>query len=138
MTGTAFRALTLGLALTGCGGIPGSTVTLPADRAVGAGRRDEPPVALDPQPPVEYPLALVDRRIGGTVLVRMFVDDSGQVVRESTRIQESSGYPALDSAALAAAPKLRYAPALRNGVPTAAPFLQPFHFRAAPAGGTPP
>jgi protein TonB len=65
------------------------------------------------------------------------VDDSGRVVAESTRVQESSGYPALDSAALAAVPRLRYAPALRDGRPVATGFMQPFNFRAPPGGGSP-
>ena len=67
--------------------------------------------------------------IEGTVVVRMYVDEHGALVRDSIRIAESSGYPALDSAALAAAPKLRFAPALHDGKPAPAPFLQPFQFR---------
>jgi protein TonB len=84
---------------------------------------------------VEYPPALFDQEIGGTVVLRLFVTETGAVVPESTRVQESSGYPALDSAALAAAPKLRYAPATRNGSPVAAPFTQPVIFRAPERGG---
>jgi outer membrane biosynthesis protein TonB len=49
---------------------------------------------------------------------------------DSTRIAESSGYPALDSAALAGAAELRFSPALLQGRPVAAPFLQPVHFRS--------
>ena len=120
-------------AATGCRAAPDATVTLPADAASAAGRRDEPPVPLNAEPPAEYPAALAQQRIGGRVILRLFVDESGTVVADSTRVQESSGYPALDSAALAAVPKLRYAPALRDGRPVAAPFLQPFNFRA-PAG----
>ena len=117
-----------------------STLTLPADAGAGATapRRDEPPVALDPETPVRYPVALYQQRISGTVLLRLFVDESGKVAPESTRIQESSGYPALDSAALAAAPRLHYAPALRNGVPVATLFTQPIHFRHPDRGGTTP
>lgn len=115
-----------------------STVTLPADAGAAAPRRDEPPVALDPETPVRYPLALYQQRISGTVLLRLFVDENGAVAPESTRVQESSGYPALDSAALAAAPKLHYAPALRNGIPVATLFTQPIHFRHPDRGGTTP
>ncbi len=86
-------------------------------------------------PPVEYPAALFAQRISGTVLLRLFVDEKGALVPDSTRIQESSGYPALDSAALAAAPKLRYAPAMRNGAPVATLFTQPIHFRHPDRGG---
>jgi protein TonB len=128
-----------GLALlTACRRKSDSTLTLPADAGAGAPKRDEPPVALNPETPVRYPVALYQQRISGTVLLRLFVDETGRVSPESTRVQESSGYPALDSAALAAAPKLHYAPALRNGTPVAALFTQPIHFRHPDRGGTTP
>ena len=61
--------------------------------------------------------------------LRLFVDSTGAVVPESTRVLESSGYPALDSAALAGARDLRYAPAKRRGIPVATSFVQPVQFR---------
>ena len=124
--------------LGACGKKPDATLTLPANLAASAPRRDEPPVALDAEPPVEYPPALYQQRISGTVLLRLFVDETGRVMPDSTRLQESSGYPALDSAALAAVPKLHYAPALRNGAPVATFFTQPIHFRHPDRGGTTP
>ena len=93
-----------------------------------AGSADAPPVALG-DPVVEYPPALFLQGISGTVELRLFVDSTGQVVPESTSVRKSSGYPALDSAALAAAPRLRYAPGTRRGRPVAMMFLQPIHFR---------
>lgn len=98
---------------------------------------DGAPVALNANSPVEYPPALLTHGIEGTVLLRLFVDERGAVRADSTRVMESSGYPALDSAALAAAPKLHFAPALLNGAPTAALFLQPVQFRRPRAGRTP-
>jgi TonB family protein len=92
------------------------------------GETDSPPVALG-EPAVEYPPALFIQGISGSVELRLFVDSAGQVVTESTTVQRSSGYPALDSAALAAAPRLRYAPGRREGRPVAMKFLQPIHFR---------
>ena len=50
--------------------------------------------------PVRYPPALLEQGIEGQVLLRLYVDSAGQVIPDSTRIAESSGYPALDSAAL--------------------------------------
>jgi TonB family protein len=50
-------------------------------------------------------------------------------VPESTRVSESSGYPALDSAAVKGAAALRFSPALRHGRPVGGLFLQPIHFR---------
>jgi protein TonB len=131
-------AFIAGLAAAGCRRKSDSALTLPADAAAGAVRREEPPVALDAETPVRYPPALYQQRISGTVLLRLYVDESGRVVAESTRVRESSGYPALDSAALAAVPSLHYAPALRNGNPVATLFIQPIHFRHPDRGGTTP
>jgi TonB family protein len=89
----------------------------------------ETPVAVNADAPVSYPAALFDQRIEGDVLLRLFVDSTGAVVPESTRVVETSGYPALDSAALAGARDLRYAPAKRRGIPVATAFLQPIQFR---------
>jgi TonB family protein len=95
-----------------------------------ATRVEEPPVAINPVSPVRYPQALLDQGIEGQVLLRLFVDSAGTVIPDSTRVAESSGYPALDSAALAAAPDLRFSPALHQGRPVAAPFIQPVQFRS--------
>jgi protein TonB len=89
----------------------------------------EPPVPLNPDSPIQYPPRLFDRRVEGDVVLRLFVDSTGRVVPESSRVGESSGYPALDSAALAGAKKLRYAPARHRGAPVAAAFLQRIEFR---------
>jgi TonB family protein len=124
--------------LPACRQEPDATVALPVDQAAAPVRRDEPPVALDAVSPVGYPPALYQQRVSGTVLLRLFADETGRLAPESTRVQESSGYPALDSAALAAAPLLRFAPALRNGVPVATLFTQPVHFRHPDRGGTTP
>jgi periplasmic protein TonB len=91
---------------------------------------EEPPVATNPVSPVRYPPALLQQGIEGRVLLRLYVDTAGYLMPDSTRIAESSGYPALDSAALAGSPALRFSPALRQGQPVAALFLQPIQFRS--------
>ena len=91
---------------------------------------EEPPVATNPVSPVRYPPALLQQGIEGRVLLRLYVDAAGRVIPDSTRIAESSGYPALDSAALAGSPALHFAPALRQGQPVSALFLQPVQFRS--------
>ena len=126
------------LLVAGCRRKPDTTVTLPAEPARVIARGEEPPVALDAEPVVEYPVTLYQLRISGTVLLRLYADSAGKLVADSTRIQESSGYPALDSAALAAVPRLHYAPALRNGVAVATLFTQPIQFRHPDRGGTTP
>ena len=89
----------------------------------------EAPVALNPDVPIAYPPALFDQKVEGDVTLRLFVDSTGKLIPESTRVAEPSGYPALDSAALAGATGLRFAPAKRHGVPVATAFLQPVEFR---------
>lgn len=97
---------------------------------------EEPPVAINPVSPVRYPPALLSQGIEGRVLLRLFVDSAGNVIPDSIRVAESSGYPALDSAALVGAPELRFSPALLRGRPIAAPFLQPVQFRGPRSGAT--
>lgn len=101
----------------------------------------EVPVALNADSPFGYPPALFDRGVEGDVVLHLYVDSAGRLRPESTRVAESSGSPALDSAALAGAAGLRFAPATRRGVPVGAVFLQPVRFRrpvpAAPRPGGP-
>ena len=127
--------LGLGL-LAACSRGDGNTVKLPENQP--AKRGEDAPVAVNAVSPVEYPAALFARGIEGKVILRLHVDSAGRVRPESTKVAESSGYPALDSAALAAVPRFQFAPALRNGSPVAATFLQPVHFRHPQAGGTTP
>lgn len=93
---------------------------------------------INAESPVEYPAALFARGIEGRVILRLHADDSGRLIPDSTKVAESSGYPSLDSAAVSAVPRFRFAPALRNGTPVAATFLQPVHFRHPDAGGSTP
>jgi len=90
---------------------------------------DQPPVAINPVSPVEYPVPLLEQGIEGRVLLRLYADSLGTLVPDSTRVSESSGYPALDSAAVRGAAGLRLSPALRHGRPVGGMFLQPIHFR---------
>jgi periplasmic protein TonB len=133
------RQSLLGLALLACGRKDDGTVRLvDHTTAAPAPPAEEPPVAINPVSPVRYPPALLAQGIEGRVLLRLFVDSAGNVLPDSTRIAESSGYPALDSAALVASPELRFSPALHQGRPIAAPFLQPVQFRSSRSGrGTP-
>ena len=106
------------------------------EEAADTGRpdRDDPPVALDAEPPVTYPTNLYQQKIEGTVTLRLFVTETGGVVPESTRVAESSGYAEFDSAAVAGVPRMRFAPAQRDGRAVATAFTQPVHFRLPQAG----
>ena len=125
------RALLLLLAALACNRADDGTVRiLPgADSDAAPDAAEQAPVAVNPASPVEYPRPLLDQGIEGRVLLRLYADSLGRLIADSTRVAESSGYPALDSAALAGAPALRFSPALRHGRPVSGPFLQPVHFR---------
>lgn len=131
--------LSLALALAACGRRDDGTVEL-VDRPTPPPPTpaEEPPVAINPVSPVRYPSALLTQGIEGRVLLRLYVDSAGNVDPDSTRIAESSGYPALDSAALVGAPELRFSPALHQGQPVAALFLQPVQFRNPRSRGSAP
>jgi protein TonB len=135
------REFLTGLALAaaiGCGTGDDGTVRLTSGTTVAStDPADQPPVAVNPVSPVEYPTALREKGIEGRVLLRLYADSQGTLVAESTKVAESSGYPALDSAAMAGAAKLRFSPARRNGRPVAGAFLQPVHFRNPRARSTP-
>jgi TonB family protein len=89
----------------------------------------EPPVLTNPEVPVRYPPDLYTAGTEGIVVLRLYADETGRIVPESTRVAEGSGHPALDSAAVRAVPSMRFAPARRDGVPVATPFLQSVQFR---------
>ena len=88
--------------------------------------------------PFRYPPALYARRVQGNVMLRLFVDRDGRILPESTRVEESSGYPPLDSAAVIGSQDLYFIPAKLRGEPLAVSVLFPVYFRhpeAAPLPG---
>jgi TonB family protein len=90
---------------------------------------DEVPKMINTELPFRYPAALYARRVQGNVTLRLHVDRDGQVRADSTRIEESSGYPALDSAAIQGSQELRFVPAKLHGEPMAVTILFPVYFR---------
>lgn len=96
---------------------------------VGTSRPDEVPKALNTELPFRYPAALYARRVQGNVTLRLFIDRDGQVRSDSTRIEESSGYTALDSAAVKGSQELRFVPAKLRGEAVATTVLFPVYFR---------
>jgi len=95
---------------------------------------EEPPVALNAEPAVQYPPDLYDRHVEGDVVLRLYADSSGKIVAESTRVAETSGNAALDTAAVRGVGRLRYAPAYRHGLAIATAFLQTVEFRHPETG----
>ncbi len=96
-------------------------------------------MALNAEPTVQYPPGLYDQGVEGDVQLRLFVDSTGRLAPESTRVMESSGYAGLDSAAVRGAARLRYAPGRRRGLPVATSFVQTIEFRhPRPSPGSAP
>lgn len=126
------------LVVVGCSKPDASVVQLPDRNTPQGNPKDEPPVAVNPDVPIDYPPALYQQGIEGRVLLKLFADSTGELDPDSTKVAESSGYPALDSAAITAAPRLHFAPGRHNGAPVAMSFTQPIEFRHPPSAGVTP
>jgi protein TonB len=92
-------------------------------------RADVAPVMLNEEPPFRYPAALWVQRVQGNVLLRIYVDAEGRPSADSTVVAESSGIPALDSAALAGVRDLRFKPARAGDRPIGISLMLPVFFR---------
>lgn len=119
---------------TGCGGGGAGAGGSADDHRGGlfawsSDRPDEGPVVLNKTLPFRYPAPLYARKVQGNVTLRLFVDRDGRVRPDSTRVEESSGYPSLDTAALAGAQELQFVPAKLHGEPMAVVVLFPVYFR---------
>jgi TonB family protein len=105
-----------------------------AQRAIEAVQSDGPrpdvmPVMLNEELPFRYPPALYAGKVQGNVTLRIHIDSAGAVWPESTSVVESSGYPALDSAAVKGSQELRFQPAKLHGKPLGVSILLPVFFR---------
>jgi TonB family protein len=92
-------------------------------------RPDEMPSLLNAELPFRYPAALYARRVQGNVTLRIHIDRDGRVAADSTTVDETSGYPALDTAALRGATELRFVPAKAHGEAIPISMLFPVYFR---------
>lgn len=103
------------------------------------GRRpDQLPVMLNKELPFRYPPGLYAQKVQGNVTLRIFVDSAGQVVADSTHVAETSGFAALDSAAVKGSRELRFNPARTRDSTVPVSILFPVYFRhpeAAPLPG---
>jgi len=133
------RAVVLAVRLCVGASVPAVVSCKPSDDTVrreAQTRQNDVPVAINGESPFQYPADLYDQGVEGEVRLRLWVDSTGRVSADSTRIASSSGTAALDSAALRGAAQLQFAPAHRDGRPVGAAFYQPviFRRRAAPSG----
>src|SRR5437016_12296333 len=90
---------------------------------------DIAPVMLNKELPFRYPPALYAQKVQGNVTLRIFIDSNGSIVPDSTRIAETSGFTALDSAAMKGSRELKFEPAKTLGQPVPVSILLPAYFR---------
>jgi TonB family protein len=113
-----------------------ATVRFPSTRDPGPAP-DEMPALLNAELPFRYPGVLYARKVQGNVTLKLFIDGNGRVVSDSTRIDEGSGYPALDTAALKGSEELRFVPAKLHGEAMPVSILFPVYFRHPEARALP-
>jgi protein TonB len=90
---------------------------------------DVAPVMLNKELPFRYPPALYAQKVQGNVTLRIFIDREGAIVSDSTRIAETSGFTALDSAAMKGSRDLKFEPAKTQGQAVPVSILLPVFFR---------
>lgn len=112
---------------------PSSVASAPAENvdSVKESQRDTAQVEVPPQPraafrPV-YPRGCRQRREEGVVTLSIAVTAEGKV--EHVKVVQSSGFPELDQAALAAAKRAGFSPAVREGRPVPGTVQVPIVFR---------
>jgi protein TonB len=126
--GIRFRSSVVAIALTGivaCNNGDGSSLPFQT-----IGRQPEvAPVMLNEELPFRYPPALYAQKVQGNVTLRIYIDRDGQIVSDSTRVAETSGFSALDSAAMKGSRDLKFEPAKTQGQAVPVSILLPVFFR---------
>lgn len=89
------------------------------------GDLDSPPTPVNKLPPI-YPSSLLNKGVGGRVLVSCTIDSNGRVA--NTSIKQSSGHAELDRAAVNAVNKWKFRPATKAGRKIKATCVVPFNF----------
>jgi TonB family protein len=122
-------------ALVACGTTEAAPRT-PKQRDPGP-RPDEMPVLLNTELPFRYPAMLYTRKVQGNVTLSLYIDRDGRVVADSTRVEETSGFADLDTAAARGARELKFVPAKLHGDAIPMSILFPIHFRHPEASPLP-
>ncbi|MEO6444167.1 MAG: energy transducer TonB [Gemmatimonadaceae bacterium] len=108
--------------------------------AVGCGKQDSGaagaamvadslPVFIGDSLPFRYPPAMYIQRVQDDVTLRLYLDEYGRPVPESTKIEAHALNAVFDSSALQGASDLVFRPAIRDGKPMPYPVLFPIKFR---------
>jgi protein TonB len=119
------RLLVLAVMMAGCKRGEGSNLPF---QTVGK-QPDVAPVMLNKELPFRYPPALYAQKVQGNVTLRIYIDSNGAIVPDSTRVAETSGFNALDSAAMKGSRDLKFEPAKTQGQPVPVSILLPVFFR---------
>jgi TonB family protein len=90
---------------------------------------DIAPVMLNKELPFRYPPALYAQKVQGNVTLRIYIARDGSIVADSTRVAETSGFNALDSAAMKGSRDLKFEPAKTQGQAVPVSILLPVFFR---------
>ena len=90
---------------------------------------DIAPVMLNKELPFRYPPALFAQKVQGNVTLRIYIDRNGLIVSDSTHVAETSGFSALDSAAVKGSRDLKFEAAKTQGQPVPVSILLPVFFR---------
>lgn len=90
---------------------------------------DVAPLMLNKELPFRYPPALFAQKVQGNVTLRIYIDRNGQIIPDSTHVAETSGFAALDSAAVKGSRDLKFEPAKTQGQPVPVSILLPVFFR---------
>ena len=130
MSLTQFRLITAGALafVAACGGKDTPQRVAQAFQSASSAP-DEVPKMLNTELPFRYPAPLYARKVQGNVTLRLRIDRDGQVIADSTRVEDPSGFGGLDSAAVKGAQELRFIPAKLRGEPLAVTILFPVFFR---------
>jgi TonB family protein len=121
----SYFALLLMMVIGGCQKGEGSGLSF---QTVGR-QPDVPPVMLNKELPFRYPPALYAQKVQGNVTLRIYIDSNGAIVPDSTRVAETSGFSALDSAAMKGSRDLKFEPAKTRSQPVPVSILLPVFFR---------
>lgn len=90
---------------------------------------DVAPVMLNKELPFRYPPALYAQKVQGNVTLRIYIGRDGSIVPDSTRVAETSGFNALDSAAMKGSRDLKFEAATTQGQAVPVSILLPVYFR---------
>lgn len=93
---------------------------------LGGSDLDTPPRPTS-KPPPRYPRELLQKKQGGRVIILVTVSERGVVT--NTSVKESSGFAAMDQAALNAAKRWKFKPGIKGGRKAVMTAKIPFNFR---------